>query len=169
MIIVFLLYSIILLIFVSNSFLKWCKSFFSLVEILFPWHSINVTLPSSIYNQVEGIQSLLIWHTGIDWRPQGKKKNSISFFLQEFLQAPEGLYNNLARPQIALFTTSVIIGGHKHEVFFFLRERELCSVCWLIRITKSLEKSPGTDKVYQSPLRRKEGKHVDLTSKCFLF
>lgn len=58
----------------------------------------------------------------------GKKGKVPFFFLEEFLKAPEGLYNNLASPQIVLFTTSVIIDGHKHY-FFFLSERKgkVCS------------------------------------------
>lgn len=103
-------------------------------------HSINVTSPFSICNQVEGIQSHLIRcleGAGIEWRPWEEKVHSL---LEEFLKAPEGLYNNLARPQIVLFTTSVITGGHKHCLFFFFkRKREVCSACWLIHITKSLE------------------------------
>lgn len=52
------------------------------------------------------------------------RKEKVHSLLEEFLKAPEGLYNNLARPQIVLFTTSVIAGGHKHCLFiFFSRER----------------------------------------------
>jgi hypothetical protein len=52
-----------------------------------------------------------------------KKRKIPFFFLEEFLKAPEGLYNNLASPQAVLFTTSVIIGGHKHCFFFFPSEK----------------------------------------------
>lgn len=52
------------------------------------------------------------------------RKEKVHSLLEEFLKAPEGLYNNLARPQIVLFTTSVITGGHKHCLFFFFQEKE---------------------------------------------
>lgn len=51
------------------------------------------------------------------------RKEKVHSLLEEFLKAPEGLYNNLARPQIVLFTTSVIAGGHKQCPPFFSRER----------------------------------------------
>lgn len=57
------------------------------------------------------------------------RKEKVQSLLEEFLKAPEGLYNNLARPQIVLFTTSVIAGGHKQcPPFFFSREREKYAV-----------------------------------------
>lgn len=138
---VFLLYS---LNFHSQSWFNGESQHTSLspVEIfcLFSLYKCNITI---LYLQPSGRNSVsfdMVSGGCWDWVKAMGRKEKVHSLLEEFLKAPEGLYNNLARPQIVLFTTSVIAGGHKQcPPFFFKRKREVCSACWLIHITKSLE------------------------------
>lgn len=62
--------------------------------------------------------------TRANWRPHRKNKNSIYiFFVEEFLKACKDFYNNRDVHQIVVFTASVIISGHKHNLTFF-QEKE---------------------------------------------